>query len=329
MGQFMLAPKCAYISPDGVACDEPAGTSEHCFWHDCDIIKDMDDISLRLETRALTGKPMCGFSLRKANLQGVNLVRAGSAQGYDLRWADLYRADMNQAHLFGIQLQHASLMKANLSGSNLHWANVEGCNLLGVILQDAKLEYVHWGNMLVQEKQAKTAEGSGSSEDSATYFQQAEEIYRKLRLETERQGLPQMAGVFFQHEMAMRRRQNPIYSPERIISKAVDLFCGYGEKPLRVIGFSLSLITLSALAYFFSGLSYAQGVIGLDLNQGLSDNVYDFLECMYFSIITFTTLGYGDIVPTELSRIFAAIEAFCGSFTLALFVVVFVKKMTR
>ena len=50
---------------------------------------------------------------------------------------------------------------------------------------------------------------------------------------------------------------------------------------------------------------------------------------MYFSVVTFTTLGYGDLVPVGPSRVIAAIEAFVGSFTLALFVVVFVKKMTR
>jgi hypothetical protein len=46
-------------------------------------------------------------------------------------------------------------------------------------------------------------------------------------------------------------------------------------------------------------------------------------------VVTFTTLGYGDIVPLGLARPLAAFEAFVGSFTMALFVVVFVKKMTR
>lgn len=327
--KFMLTPPCAYISPDGIACDEPAGSSGYCFWHDHDIVKDTGDICQKLEARALTGKPMCGFSLRKARLHGVNLVRPGSCKGYDLRWADLYRADLREAHLFGIQLQHASLMKADMSACNLHGANVENSNLLGVILQDAKVEYVNWGKMLIQDEYARIAEYKSENKKAIIYFQQAEEIYRKLRLHTERQGLPQMAGFFFQHEMAMRRRQKPMFSPERILSKAVDLFCGYGEKPLRVIVFSLTLIILSAFAYFFAGLSFGEDVIGFDLHQGVSNNFYDFLECLYFSVITFTTLGYGDIVPTEISRIFAAIEAFCGSFTLALFVVVFVKKMTR
>ena len=33
---------------------------------------------------------------------------------------------------------------------------------------------------------------------------------------------------------------------------------------------------------------------------------------MYFSVITWTTVGYGDFVPTESTRLFAATEAFIG-----------------
>ncbi|PUZ92369.1 potassium transporter Kef, partial [Vibrio vulnificus] len=57
--------------------------------------------------------------------------------------------------------------------------------------------------------------------------------------------------------------------------------------------------------------------------------VLEFLNAVYFSVVTFTTLGYGDISPVGLARFIAALEAFLGSFTMALFVVVFVKKMTR
>lgn len=35
-------------------------------------------------------------------------------------------------------------------------------------------------------------------------------------------------------------------------------------------------------------------------------------ECLYFSVVTFTTLGYGDFRPTEASRAVAAIEALTG-----------------
>lgn len=325
----MTTKQCAYCAQDGFRCDEPVQEAGYCYWHDTEVIKKGEDVVYKLEQRALTGRSMRGFSLRHANLKGINLVNNGSALGYDLRECDLYRADVSFAHLFGIQLQGSSLMKADFSGSNLHKANITDCNLLGIKFHESKLEYIEWGKRLIQEAQVKRLSNVQDHAFNHDLLQQAEEIYRKLRLETERQGLPEMAGVFFQREMAVRRKQLRFLSFERMISKAVDLFCGYGEKPLRVIGFSMTLIGLSAIAYFFFGLSHADSIIGLDTQASVVDNTYDFLECLYFSVITFTTLGYGDIVPTDFARLIAAIEAFCGSFTLALFVVVFVKKMTR
>ena len=45
-----------------------------------------------------------------------------------------------------------------------------------------------------------------------------------------------------------------------------------------------------------------------------------FLNCLYFSVITFTTLGYGDFQPAVgLSRFFVSLEAIIGAFTMALF----------
>jgi len=67
----------------------------------------------------------------------------------------------------------------------------------------------------------------------------------------------------------------------------------------------------------------------LSFENSFQSNLSALLNSFYFSVVTFTTLGYGDITPIGFSRLIAAIEAFCGSFSLALFVVVFVKRMTR
>ena len=41
--------------------------------------------------------------------------------------------------------------------------------------------------------------------------------------------------------------------------------------------------------------------------------VIDFSQSLYFSIVTLSTVGYGDIVPhSELVRILAAIQVLCG-----------------
>jgi voltage-gated potassium channel Kch len=119
----------------------------------------------------------------------------------------------------------------------------------------------------------------------------------------------------------------PKFSIKRIVSKVVDLFCGYGEDPMRVVGFSIFLILVCAMAYFFLDTTGAHPIYE-DLS-GWQFYFFEFLNSLYFSVVTFTTLGYGDISPVGVARFIAAFEAFLGSFTMALFVVVFVKKMTR
>ncbi|MDG2392089.1 MAG: potassium channel family protein, partial [Thalassotalea sp.] len=146
---------------------------------------------------------------------------------------------------------------------------------------------------------------------------------------SEREGIFTLSGRFIQKELTMRRYQMPKRSLARCMSKVVDLFCGYGEEPLRVVNFSIILILICSLLYLFTGIQFEGNVYSYSSSQSFGDNLMLFLHCIYYSVVTFTTLGYGDITPVGISRAIAATEAFTGSFTIALFVVVFVKKMTR
>ena len=65
------------------------------------------------------------------------------------------------------------------------------------------------------------------------------------------------------------------------------------------------------------------------IKQGLTSYKPDFLESLYFSFVTFTTLGYGDYAPTQAFQLVATAEAFFGAFMIALFVLVFGRKMLR
>ena len=161
------------------------------------------------------------------------------------------------------------------------------------------------------------------------YFEQAEEIYRDLRKHAEQEGIFTQSGHFIQQELTMRRMQMPKYSLQRITSKLVDLFCGYGEDPLRIILLSILIILFCAVLYSMTGLNYQGETYLIQSTNDLARNIHIFLSCLYYSVVTFTTLGYGDFTPVGISRAIAACEAFTGSFTIALFVVVFVKKMTR
>lgn len=303
---------------------------QEAFWHDPEPDRRQSPGLLQaLQERARSGQPMQGFQLKHAPLAGIDLVRHGCRGGYQMHGADLYRADLRGAHLFALDLRGASLMKADLRQANLHCADLRDCNLLGVRLDETRLDNVIWDRQLLQERLGRERQRAGDTQAAHQYFEEAEETYRNLRLHLEKAGLFEQAGQFFHREMVMRRLRMPRCSGRRLFSWLVDLFSGYGEKPLNVVLFSLGLIAVCGLLYFLVGVRHGELPLGLALERGWAANLSDLSDCLYYSVVTFTTLGYGDITPHGLARPLAAFEAFAGSFTMALFVVVFVKKMTR
>ena len=106
--------------------------------------------------------------------------------------------------------------------------------------------------------------------------------------------------------------------PELVFGR---LLFGYGERPARVLVAGALIIVLCALFYSQPGaLVYRDGTIEPSFFQGL-----------YFSTITFTTLGYGDFFPSAhgFCRQLAMAEAVSGGFLMALFVVCLAKRFSR
>jgi len=102
-----------------------------------------------------------------------------------------------------------------------------------------------------------------------------------------------------------------------IILEATSL---YGESPLRVILTVIEVILLYALIYAAFG-----GVV-ISSNSHIAKSILDYI---YFSIGTFLTMSYGELIPTTSIRLVAESEAFCGAFLLAYFVVVVSRKIMR
>ncbi len=318
------AGRCTFSGITGKCQEVISPGRSLCFWHDPEVDKSGQEVRASLELRAKTGLPMEGFILRGVNLDHVDLVNHDGKEPYRLINSDLSRASLSHGHLYRVDLSGSRLLKANLSYANLHRADLAGCNLLGVNLKNALLEHVHWGRRLYQEEQAER-----HPEQAVELYQEAEETARNIRRHCENQGMTSVAGRFYYQERVLQRRQMPRFSRYRLLSWLVDKISGYGESPLRVISFSLVLILSCSFIYLFGGLQGDGKVLRFDHNQDFASNLHHWLDCLYFSVVTFTTLGYGDLTPVGPSRIVAACEAFTGSFSLALFVVIFVRKMIR
>ena len=93
---------------------------------------------------------------------------------------------------------------------------------------------------------------------------------------------------------------------------------GHGERPARAF-FSAMFVILAAAFIYSRGALIQNGAV---FRPG-------FLDSLYFSAVTFTTVGYGDISPVGLSRYLACAEAFCGMFLMPLFIVSLSRRYLR
>lgn len=97
------------------------------------------------------------------------------------------------------------------------------------------------------------------------------------------------------------------------------LTAGFGYRPFRVIGSAVAVVMLYALLYWAMN-----GVVAANSQERVGIG-----EAIYFSGITFATVGYGDFIPAPHVRLLALTEGAVGVFTIGFFVVVLANRLRR
>ena len=91
---------------------------------------------------------------------------------------------------------------------------------------------------------------------------------------------------------------------------------GFGYRPRRVVGSAAAVVLGFALLY-----------LALDGVRGPDGEAVGFWQAVYFSGITFATIGYGDFVPAPHMRLVAFTEGALGAFAMSFFVVVLANRL--
>lgn len=323
---------CGYVGSGNVPCRFKAAPGHrYCFWHNVEAPKTgplVGPLLVRLvrENVNMEGFQLPGVDLECRQLQGAQLVKA------NLENAHLFRANLDDAHLFSANLKNATLFKASLVNANLRSANISGANLLGANIKGTRLEGSDLGrkSIVVNERKGNEDAHRGNHIEALKHWHEAEEIYLALLNNFREAGRNDEASEMFYRMMVVKRKVMPAVSVARWGSWCMDVLCGYGERPMRIISSCLVLILGAAFIFFFLGIKDSGGqTVGVETGLGMHENIKAFANCVYFSVITMTTTGYGDFTPNEVTRSFAGAEAFIGSFLMAVFILVFSRKMMR
>jgi uncharacterized protein YjbI with pentapeptide repeats len=263
-----------------------------------------------------------GANLQNANLQGAELS-AANLQGANIEGANCKRAGFGRANLTGARLFRADLEEATLTQATLQGANLVCANLMHGRLREADLSEAD-----LTECDLRHADMSLSTIRN-TNFSNADLRHARLRMMRHfKKALwvgVDIRDINFAGAYLMRREiidQNFIkeFRSYNWLSKILYypwmLTCDCGRSMLRWC--CCIAVLLLVFAYLYS-------LVGIDF--GDYETV---LSPLYFSVVTMTTLGFGDVVPSTIGgQIVAMLEVSTGYLMLGGLLSIFSNKLAR
>lgn len=258
------------------------------------------------------------LSFLNANLKGISLKSCQLNNYIDLRVDECERVDLSDTIIKDI-----IDLKPGFSKVKIKELNLAGARNLGKIFIDWKENHVY---SLIAEQ------------SSTSYLQKAEQ-FRILKEDFNSSGQyndEDAAYVEFKRyelkhleEKSLKKHpgRKPLIRLSVFFQKLIfDRMGLYATSPTRV------LISILFVYAFFTMLYIVLPLFShTEIQTGLSDPepMSNITQSMYFSAITFFTIGYGDYFPYGYIRWVASIEGFSGVFMMSYFVVAFVRKMLR
>ncbi|MBU0608607.1 MAG: pentapeptide repeat-containing protein [Armatimonadetes bacterium] len=299
-----------------------------------------------LHSANLTGADLYGADLTGAVLNNA-LLRGADFTTVCLRAASLIQADFADAQLENVDLDCCNATQARFTGAcSLRQSTFIGALLAGADFSAAAdLDGVVWWvdprgwlrRILHIAPPTLTDEALvGQLRQWAgaywSVLEDSERTCRQIKRAYQASGQYDKAGEFFIREMEYRRKQerNPL---RRGGLGLLYFLSDYFEDPWRVGIIGLVIVAVFAWVQGSLGICDSTGAFVLGPGWCVPNPgavLTFFSRGLYFSIVTFTTLGYGDYhAATDVGRIISSLEAMLGAILLAMFLVCLARKYGR
>lgn len=300
---------------------------------------------------SLSGADLTGVSLERATFTDVDIsdailerasLREASFPGSDLTDADLGNASCRQTEFVDTNVEGVVFSRADLYGADFTNARLYGALFGDTQISDETtfIEPGRWRTWIPSvrtgmqtlfydprtEPNCKTA----GDEESIDPRSRAASVYATLESVANENAQPELASLCFRWRKDMQRDRyfNPdngstAFQPLRgNVARITNAISRYGDSPYRVLTVSGAVILVSTFFYKFGTEGIARGAT--------KDPITDTFQLLYFSIVTFTTLGYGDFQPSgSPAQWIASMESLVGALLIALLVAVLGRRATR
>jgi uncharacterized protein YjbI with pentapeptide repeats len=237
----------------------------------------------------------------KAYLKNVNL-RWATFRDVGFKNARFVNCNLSQANFEDSYLRRAQFEKCDLVNS--HFTN---CDFSQAVIAESRIDFASFENCEIRLENIRFRHDAGA--------QAMVRVCRSLKLNAMSMGNFADAGELTYLEKTHERRalyQRAAWG-QWLASLVQDLLWGYGEKPWR-----LALVMIANIVIFGTILWTVDG-----LAAGKA-----YWEYLYFSGITYLTVGYGDIAPdTPLAKFISVLNAGTGIATFGMLIASVTKKV--
>ncbi|MEM9069845.1 MAG: pentapeptide repeat-containing protein [Myxococcota bacterium] len=286
------------------------------------ILSGADLSGAQLQDAKLIGAALDGAVLHGANLHGAELANA------DLRAAVLDHAIATEAGFGGCNLDEASLFETNLShasfpNATLRRADLRRCTALGARFQQASLEEADCSSADFAKADVTHCGVRGARFHETNFrgarlrglrgFERASFLEADIRDVDFSHAHRLRRFMMDQNYLAELRQQGPYHNMVYWVWWATS---DCGRSFLR-LGLWIAFVTIA--------FGFGYQVVGVDYGS-----VETSLSPFYFSLVTLTTLGYGDVLPNSTAgQAMVMAEVVLGYMLLGGMISIFANKVAR
>lgn len=304
------------------------------------------DISDTVATQAnFSDSLLAGFIAENADMRGCSVndshLRSSNFTGSNLRDIDAKEADFIDSELTDVSARDADFGSSSLENAILTRTDLRGANLVDTDLFQVQLSDIRL-NSDTDFGEPCSYEANGRSPRIASNTQPLEAaawVYRRLEILHEDNALAKKSRQYhIRKQEAQRARDWENNNYDRYAVATLNkVLTNYGESLKRlVIGWGITILAFGLLYPIVGGVSDYGTVYKIDPVFRLPTQIElitageSLLRGIYFSTITFTTIGYANVAPNGMGpRILVGIESLLGAILIALFVYVLGRRTAR
>ena len=243
---------------------------------------------------------------------------------------DMTALNMDTCALTGVEIKDC-----NMTDTQIYKADIMDISITDdkctKVNEETFFDYMVYTKKINDGKLVRTESGWKADNYDDMVLDKSKTLRRVSNL-FDKNGYSAIAGEYFYQSKKIENKV--LHRSKKLISTGALVLCGYGERPLFTMISIIVSIMIFAVLYLVTGFSVDGMEIGwkqiVEAGTDIAQIIKYYGHSVFFSVTTFSTVGYGNYVPVgEISSFLAAIQMLVGVSLSALWTGCVFKKVAR